>query len=183
MYFRIKDLAVTVLPQGDKQTLAGCIWATRICIRPTIHCPFATCFGFTCLGPTCYHYTPCWHFTPCRHFTPCWQFTPCRFHTICPGGFSAIACEAATEPVFEGCPGGSVIQDPGHPGVIPEVFVIREIQDINVLREQLKEVVAQLDTLEKKGLDAGVYSEEQLADLESRLKEALEEIQKSKRKK
>lgn len=69
------------------------------------------------------------------------------------------------------------MHDPGHPAINPEVFVIREMNDINVLREQLKDVMSQLDTLEEKGLDVGVYSDEQLADLESKLKEALEEIQ------
>jgi hypothetical protein len=164
--FRTQDLVINALPKEHAAALRLCIWGTRICLRPTIHCGFPTLF-------TCWRWTwiTCWQWTPCP-FATCYGFT-CLGAT-CPG-FTA-QCHIGTFP-GPGCPAGSRLE----PGDIltdlvnPATIVINDVADIRTLRTQLQDVMTQLDEFEKGGFDVGTSGD--LDEQEKYLKQALEDVQ------
>lgn len=163
--FRTQDLVINALPKEHAEALRLCVWGTRICIRPTIHCGFPTIYG-------------CWRWT----WITCWQWT-CQYASCfgftCPG-YSQI-CQVGTLP---GCPAGSRL-DPGDLFthlVNPAAIVINDVADIRTLRTQLQDVMTQLDEFEKSGLDVGRYSGGDLEEQERQLKQALEEVQAQRKK-
>jgi hypothetical protein len=164
--FRTQDLVISALPQAQAAALRLCLWGTRICIRPTIHCGFPTLL-------TCWRWTwiTCWQWTPCP-FATCYGFT--CLNATCPG--RTLDCHLGSQ--GPGCPGGSVF-DPGLLADVinPGAIVINEVSDIRALRGQLQDVMEQLGDLEKRGLDAGMHSAEELEQMETHLKKALEEVQ------
>jgi hypothetical protein len=162
--FRTQDLVVSALPQAQAAALRLCIWGTRICIRPTIHCGWPTLMT-------------CWRWT----WITCWQWTPCPFATCygltCLNATVPDPCQFRTQP-GPGCPAGSLLDIGQVTGLInPAAIVINEVADIRTLRSQLQDVMEQLGDLEKRGLDAAVHSPEELDRMESELKQALEEVQ------
>lgn len=182
--FRTKDLVITVVPQGaDVAQLHKCLWTTRICIRPTFGCFPFTCAPLTCrllsgCGPTfCQWNTPCGPITPCLPHTPCGPFSPCGLFSPC-GPISPCPLQSAGCPIGTQCGGVSpVFDDTRTPLINPPVFVVNEVADIKALRGQLDELQRQLGEFEEKGLDHQPMSDEELTDLEGKLKGALEEIQ------
>lgn len=68
-------------------------------------------------------------------------------------------------------------QDPQTILINPQVLVINEVADIKVLREELEQVQKRLAEFEEKGLDFETQSPESLAELETKLKEALDDVQ------
>ena len=163
--FRTQDLVINAMPKEFAEALRLCIWGTRICIRPTVHCGFPTIY-------TCWRWTwiTCWRYT-CP-FASCYGFT--CYGPTCPG-FTA-QCQIGTLP-GPGCPAGSRLEltDVLTDIVNPAAIVINEVSDIRTLRTQLQEVVTQLDEFEKRGLDVG--TPEDLEAQEKQLKQALEEVQ------
>jgi hypothetical protein len=165
--YRTQDLVINAVP-GAAEALRLCVWGTRICIRPTVHCGFPTIYG-------------CWRWT----WITCWQWTYCplgscynvTFH--CPGG--SILCEFGTRP---GCFAGSRI-DPGDvltDVINPATIVVHDVADIKTLRTQLQDVVAQLGEFEKGGLDVGTFGGGSLEEQEKALRQALDEVQAQRKK-
>jgi hypothetical protein len=156
--FRTQDLVVSALPEAHAAALRHCIWGTRICIRPTVHCGWPTL-------------QTCWRWT----WIMCWQWS-CQHYTIqCPG--YTVACHIGTQP-GPGCQAGSLLDVGMLTDLInPAAIVINEVSDIRALRGQLKDVMEQLDGLEKRGLEAGLHSPEELERMEEQLKKELEKVQ------
>jgi hypothetical protein len=161
MAFRSQDLIVNALPAGAVDALRLCIWGTRICIRPTIHCrwqpTFVTCWRWTHI--TCWRGT-CFQFSNCGFVSPCPQFSdPC--------GALPSQCPAGTIPEFTDF---TTVINPG-------AIVINDAADIKTLRVQLSEVMEKLEELEQRGLEAGMHSPEELEQMETQLRDALNEVQ------
>lgn len=170
MEFRTQQLVITVLP--EKAELAkACLWHTRICIHPTIcrfaTCPGLTCFAHTCFGGTCYAHS-CFDFS-CHQFScaantclcsvlpsQCGPVSPCGALSAC-GGLS-------------GC------------GVTYDPWVIRQVDDIKVLREELQGTLKQLEQVEKTGLGTEIASADVASELEAKLEAALKEVREQKAK-
>ena len=169
--FRTQDLVINALPKEHAAALRLCVWGTRICFRPTIHCGFPTIYT-------------CWRWT----WITCWQWTPCPFATCygftCPGatcpGFTA-QCHIGTLP-GPGCPAGSRIEitEAFTDLVNPATIVINDVADIRTLRSQLQDVVTQLDEMERSGMDVGMAGD--LDEQEKQLKQALEDVQAQRKK-
>jgi hypothetical protein len=182
--FRTKDLVITVVPQGvDVAQLHKCLWTTRICIRPTFGCFPWTCAQLTCrllsgCGVTyCQWNTPCGPITPCQFPTQCGPFSPCGVLSAC-GVLSPCPLQSVACPVGTQCGGISPVLDDTRTQVInPAVFMVNEVADIKTLRVQLDELQRQLGEFEEHGLDHQPMSADELADLEGKLKGALEELQ------
>lgn len=146
MEFRTEELAITVLP-GSK--LKHCLLRTRICIRPTIHCPWATCYGYTCLGAT----------AGCGPLSPCGRLSPCG-HLSC--GIVSGGCGLAHSwpiPPWDAGP-----------------IVIQRAEELESLRGELRETVEQLEQIEEADIGAAAGSAEDLELLEAKLARALEEV-------
>jgi hypothetical protein len=204
--FRVKDLAISVVPKAsDIPELQKCLLNTHICIRPTVVCHFPTCHPQSCAVPSCGFVSPvtCQHFascpvpsfclppsacppgTLCNLPTLCRPLTQCNNPTFC---HTPSLCQVPTHqcPAFVSqCPPGTFCNahtqpfelDPLTPVVNPQVVVINEVADIKVLREELEVVLRRLGEFEQKGLDAETQTPQELAELETKLKEALEEVQ------
>jgi hypothetical protein len=187
--FRTKDLVITVVPQGvDVAQLHKCLWTTRICIRPTFGCFPWTCAQLSCrllsgCGVTfCQWNTPCGPISPCQLPTfcgpvsPCGVLSPCGALSPC-GGFSPCPLQSNACPIGTQCGGVSPVLDDTRTQIInPAVFVVNEVADIKALRGQLDELQSQLGEFEEKGLDYQPMSAEEIANLEGKLKGALEEL-------
>jgi hypothetical protein len=154
MRFKAKDLLVTISPNleiNPELVKKFCIWRTRICIRPSI-----------------------W---PCHWVT--WHCRPCTFLFTWCGPCSFVGTAGCGQ--FNSCgPDGSVC-DPtifcaGH-----SVFEIEDPADLVTLREELNDVLQQLDRLEKEGLPSQFNTPEQAAQAEQALEAALEDIRRQKK--
>ena len=198
--FRVKDLVISVVPK-EAVDIQRCLLGTHICIRPTVLCPtFVSCPRLSCAlftpcpnlnslcgivspcGPfsPCGPYSPCGHFSPCGPLSPCGHFSPCGHLSPC-GHFSphcplhSVACVFGTRP---GCgAAGSIFEIDQDTPVNPVVRVINEVSDIKALRQELDEVQKRLAQFEETGLDVQTDSPEDLATLETKLKEALDDVQ------
>lgn len=160
MAFRSQDLIVNALPAGAVDALRLCIWGTRICIRPTIHCRWWPTFI------TCWRWTPvtCWRGS-CLQFT-CGIISPCPQYSD-PCGALPSQCPVGSLPDFTDF---TTVVNPG-------AIVINDVADIKTLRVQLNEVMEKLNDLEQRGLEAGMHSPEELEQMETQLRNALNEIQ------
>lgn len=170
MQFSTKDLMVSVVPEAAADAAKFCALHTHVCFYPTFcHHHFSPVF--------CHYYSPC-HLSLCRHY-----ITHCHFHTItacqqpisfcqlhisgcgiahsCPAGSTIVACHAITQP-FE-------FENP---------LVIRTMDELGALREELKATMARLDEVAEAGLPGEVSRVEDLKELEAKLKDAVKEVQK-----
>lgn len=181
--FRTKDLVISVVPKtSDIAELQRCLLGTHICLRPTVLCARLISCGHHSICPQLY--SPCGFLSPCGVYSLCGHLSPCGFYScgilspcghLSPCPLHSVACEFGTRP---GCPGVSIYEgDPRTPIINPAVRVINEVADIKALRQELDEVQKKLAEFEQKGLDVEVETPEDLAELESKLKEALDEVQ------
>lgn len=156
MEFRTEELAITVLPGSE---LKHCHLRTRICLRPTLHCPWATCYGYTCLGATagCGVLSPCGHLSPCGVLSPCGHLSPCGPVS---GGGCGLAHSWPIPPLDQG------------------PIVIQRVEELKGLRSELRETVEQLDQIDEEDLGGPAGSVEDLDLLENKLERALEEVRK-----
>jgi len=164
MAFRARRLRVQ-LPCGEGTVFeeeaaggGGCNFPTR-CAFPTQVCEGGTCWFETPLD--CRFFSPCGAFasfcefptdcghtacgpTPCGHGTPCGFHTCryptwCAYHTCGPVSpcryFTAVACRAGTEPVFDP---GKIIVDPEHLPLLREALEA-QLKEIEAAEQALKE--------------------------------------------
>ena len=159
MQFKVKDLMITVMPEKTELEHL-CLLRTLICRYPTKYC-FCTFVRPTCRVPSidcrCSRIWPSWE--PCQF--PCSRLISCPF--------------PCSRDISYECPGGSVWE-----GITPELidpYVIKDVEDIAVLRKELNVVLQQLDKLEETGLDVLPETAEDVAALEAKLQEALKAVQ------
>jgi hypothetical protein len=160
MPFRFKDLMIDVV--GEETKFCG-----QLSIQP--------CVNFTgCPNFTCFHFTGCPNFSGCFHFTICPNFT----QIVCGPTFNC-------GPTFQPC--GGTVTPCGGSIVDPTTLVDNNLAqfsaaDLQQLRAQLQTTLAKLDERER-AQDAALrpQTRAQAEELESKLKDALQELQKQKK--
>jgi hypothetical protein len=174
MLFRTKDLMITVLPRaavsGDDVAKA-CLWETRICRSPSV------CFYYTCLVggtfPTTGDIFCRPHSVPTYWLQQTWQ-TDCtrpRTNPTFVGNqpWGTDCTRPHTLPPQWPC--GPWSHDPCGPWS-RDPWVINDREDLEALRQELKETLEQLDDLEK-DLPSGIRTKDEARQIESVLRQVI----------
>lgn len=158
MRFKTKDLMVSLTPEVLDKDAKLCIFRTTICVNPSAFCRFPTndpCVAHTSLA-CCVRGTrlTCFNFSDLT-VTGCGAFGSC-------GGPGGSACDTTYV-----CPGSW--------------WEIEHIEDLVAIKDELRQVITQLEGIEKSGLPSRF---ETLADAnaaEEALSQALEQVRAQKK--
>lgn len=166
MLFRTKDLMITVLPKASvssDELAKVCLWESRICRSPSV-CLYNTCLvggTFPTLGDVF-----------CGPHTLPTFWLQQTLHTDC--------TRPRTYPPY----GGMQLwgNDCGRPHTNPpqllcnpwshDPWVINDREDLEALREELKDTLKQLEELEK-DLPSGIRTKEEARQIESVLRQVI----------
>ena len=155
--FRTQDLLVSLQPKiGAGQDAQLCIFNTTICVRPSAYCRFPTnvpCIANTSLACCNYFSNNCGRISITA--TGCTAFGSCTG----PGG---SACDTTYV-----CPGSW--------------WQIDTVEDLAAIREDLKQLLTQLDTINEKGLPSQFATRADAEAAEAALASALEQVRAQKK--